>query len=71
MISGAAPGSLRIYPADAALPVATTISFGAGKIRANNAMLLLSAAGEAGRVTVRNDAGAPLHLVVDVNGYFR
>ena len=71
VISGAAPGSLRIYPADAALPVATTISFGAGKIRANNAMLLLSAAGEAGRVTVRNDAGAPLHLVVDVNGYFR
>lgn len=71
VISGAAAGSLRIYPADSTLPIATTISFDAGKIRANNAMLLLSAAGEAGRVTVRNDAGAPLHLVVDVNGYFR
>ena len=71
VISGAAPGSLRIYPADAALPVATTISFGVGRIRANNAMLLVSTTGGAGRVTVRNDAAAPLHLVVDVSGYFR
>lgn len=68
---GTASGSLRSYPSDATLPVATTISFGAGKIRANNAMLLVSTTGGAGRVTVRNDAAAPIHVVLDVNGYFR
>lgn len=68
---GSAAGSLRIFPADSTLPLSTTISFGAGATRANNAMLLVSAAGGAGRVTVRNDSAAPIHLIVDVNGYFR
>lgn len=68
---GTAAGSLRLFPSDAATPVSTTISFGAGKTRANNAMLLLSAAGGAGRVTVRNDAAGTVHLVLDVSGYFR
>jgi hypothetical protein len=68
---GSAAGSLRVFPADSTLPISTTISFGAGQTRANNAMLLVSAAGGAGRVTVRNDATGPVHLIVDVNGYFR
>jgi hypothetical protein len=34
-------------------------------------MLLVSEGPDAGRVTVRNDSAAPIHLVVDVNGYFR
>ncbi|HYN43323.1 MAG TPA: IPT/TIG domain-containing protein, partial [Thermoanaerobaculia bacterium] len=68
---GAAAGDLRIYPADSALPISTTISFAAGKTRANNSLLLLSEAGGAGRVTVRNDSAAPIHLIVDVNGYFK
>lgn len=68
---GTAAGSLRLFPSDASLPVSTTISFGAGKTRANNAMLLVSAAGGAGRVTVRNDAAGTVHLVLDVNGYFK
>jgi len=68
---GTAAGSLRIYPADSTLPVSTAISYGAGKTRANNAILLLSAAGGAGRVTVRNDSAAPIHLIVDVSGYLR
>ncbi len=68
---GTAAGSLRIYPADVTLPVATTISFAAGKTRANNSLLLLSATGDAGRITVRNDSPGPVHLIVDVNGYFR
>jgi hypothetical protein len=68
---GTAAGSLRIYPADSTIPIATTISFAAGKTRANNSLLLLSEAGGAGRVTVRNDSPGPVHLIVDVNGYFR
>lgn len=68
---GTEAGTLRIYPSDATLPVATTISFAAGKTRANNSLLLLSETGETGRVTVRNDSPGPVHLIVDVNGYFR
>jgi hypothetical protein len=68
---GTAAGSLRIYPSDSTLPVSTTISFAAARTRANNAMLLVSAAGGAGRVTVRNDSTAPIHVIVDVNGYFK
>ncbi|MBK9963558.1 MAG: IPT/TIG domain-containing protein [Holophagales bacterium] len=68
---GAADGSLRFFPSDATLPIATTISFGAGKTRANNTLLLLSGAGGAGRSTVVNDSTAPIHLILDVNGYFK
>lgn len=68
---GTADGSLRFFPSDSPLPLSTTISFAAGKTRANNAMLLVSSTGPAGRVTVRNDAAGTVHLVLDVNGYFR
>jgi hypothetical protein len=68
---GGAAGSLRLFPADTTVPLSTTISFGVGKTRANNTMLLLSAAGGAGQVTVRNGSAAPIHLIVDVNGYFK
>jgi hypothetical protein len=68
---GAEAGTLRIYPSDATLPIATTISFAAGKTKANISLLLLSETGGAGRVTVRNDSPGPVHLIVDVNGYFR
>ena len=68
---GAADGSLRFFPSDSTLPIATTISFGAGKTRANNTLLLLSGAGGAGRATVVNDSTAPIHLILDVNGYFK
>jgi hypothetical protein len=68
---GGAAGTLRFYPTDTTLPIATTISFSAGKTRANNALLLLSATGGAGRTTVRNDSAGQIHLIVDVNGYFR
>jgi hypothetical protein len=66
-----ATGSLRFYPSGSTLPVATTISFAAGRTRANNTLLLASATGETGRVTVRNDAEGEVHVIIDVNGYFR
>lgn len=63
-----AAGALRVYASDSALTDATVISFPAGKSRANNALLLVSGSGE---VTVRNDADGEVHLIIDVNGYFR
>lgn len=68
---GGAAGSIKIYPADTTNPLSTTISYPVGKTRANNTMLLLSAAGTAGQVTVRNGSAAPVHLILDVNGYFK
>lgn len=66
-----AAGALRAYASDSVLTDATVISFPSGKTRANNAMLLLSVAGGSGRITVRNDAPGTVHLILDVNGYFR
>lgn len=63
-----AAGSLRVFASDSAPTDATVISFPAGKTRANNALLLVSGSGE---VTVRNDADGEVHLIIDVNGYFR
>lgn len=71
VVSPASTGNLVMYPATLAVPPPTsTVSFRAGKNRANNANLLLSSDGT-GRVVARNNAAGALHLVVDVNGYWR
>jgi hypothetical protein len=62
-----AAGDLRLYPAGSPLPGTSTINFGAGQTRANNAILSLGG----GAVTVHNDAGGAVHVIVDVTGYFR
>jgi hypothetical protein len=71
IVSPAAAGDLVIYPATLLSPPAvSTVSFRAGRTRANNAHLALSSDGT-GRVTVRNNTNGSLHLVLDVNGYYR
>ena len=62
------PGFLRFYPGDEPPPAASTINFAAGAVRANDAILPLSAAGE---VIVQNGSAGFVHVVVDVNGYFQ
>jgi hypothetical protein len=65
-------GNLRVYPADASLPTASTINFVVNKPRANNAIVLL---GTGGAVSVRCDmpAGSTgrTHFLFDVYGYFQ
>jgi hypothetical protein len=71
IVSPAAAGDVVIYPATlASPPAASTVSFRAGRTRANNAHLFLSSDGT-GRITVRNNANGALNLVLDVNGYYR
>lgn len=63
-----AAGHLRLYPADRARPLASTLNFSAGQTRANNAVVPLDAAG---RLSVY--VGLPqgtTHVVLDANGYF-
>ena len=64
----ATAGALTLFPGSGAAPVTTTISFSAGKTRANNALMaltdgVLSIAG-------RQESGS-VHVIVDVSGYFR
>jgi hypothetical protein len=64
-----APGDLVFFPAGTGVPNASTLSFRAGRTRANNAQVRLSSDGT-GRATVRNRSSGPLDLVVDVNGFY-
>ena len=63
-----AAGALTLFPGSGVAPVTTTISFAAGKTRANNALVGL--AGGVLSVTARQASGS-VHVIVDVSGYFR
>ena len=63
------PGFLTLYPGGTTLPLFSTINYNLGKIRANNAIVPLGAAGD---VTVHCGQGAgTAHAVIDLNGYFQ
>ena len=64
-----ATGNLVFFPAGTGIPNASTLSFRAGRTRANNAQLRLSSDGT-GRATVKNNAAGTLDLVLDVTGYY-
>jgi hypothetical protein len=66
----AGSGDVRIVPGDYAHSPATTITVRPGAARANNALLYLATDGS-GTVSVRNDSSGPIHLVIDVNGFFQ
>lgn len=63
-------GSLILYPGDEGVPLSTSLSFGTGQLRSNNALLKVSADGNAALGAVASLVGAgQVHLVVDVSGY--
>jgi hypothetical protein len=61
-------GFLTLYPADSALPLASTINFAGGKIRANNAIVRVSSQGT---IAVYNGGSQETHFIIDVSGFFR
>lgn len=71
IVSAPAAGDLKAWAAtDAGPPVATVLSFGAGKIRGNNGILRLSSDG-ARAFDILLAATRSAHFVLDVNGFFR
>ncbi|HYC92972.1 MAG TPA: M12 family metallo-peptidase [Thermoanaerobaculia bacterium] len=66
-VAPSAAGFLSIYPTDGIWPGNSTISYRAGKTRANNAIIVLASDG---RATVLNN-GAAQHFIIDVTGYFQ
>lgn len=61
-------GNLRLHPGGTAPPPASTINYGVGQVRANNAVVTLSDAGEIAAYV--GQASGSVHLVLDVAGYF-
>jgi hypothetical protein len=70
VVQPAAGGQLVLFAADQPLPYSTVISFSAGQVRGNNAVLSLSTDGQGG-ILVNNQTTAPVQLLIDVNGYFQ
>jgi hypothetical protein len=64
-----AAGLLSVYRGDGALSGTSSISFGAGQTRANDATIQLATDGS-GTINVHNTSAGTVDLVVDVNGYF-
>ena len=65
-----ATGELRAFPGNQAVPIASSLSFRAGATRANNGIFLLSTDG-AGTIAIHNASAGTVHVILDVNGFFR
>jgi uncharacterized repeat protein (TIGR01451 family) len=62
-------GNVRLFPAGGAVPNISSINYGAGQTRANNAIVVLNASG-AMSAFAGQPAGTTVHVIIDVNGYF-
>jgi uncharacterized repeat protein (TIGR01451 family) len=64
-----AAGNVRLFPAGQAVPTTSSINYGAGQTRANNAIVSLDHNGQLAAF-LGQTAGTTVHLIIDVNGYF-
>jgi Carboxypeptidase regulatory-like domain len=62
------PGNVRLYPAGAPMPLASTINYATGQTRANNAIIPLNVSGQT--AVIASPSGT-VHFILDVNGYFQ
>jgi hypothetical protein len=68
VVSPTFAGNLRAFPGEGPSPLTSIINYKAGQVKANNAVLRLGA----GEVSLQNDQGTgTVHVVLDVNGYFK
>jgi hypothetical protein len=70
VVAGGAAGNLVLWAGDGELPGTSSISFAAGRVRANDAVIELARDGSR-TIQVRNGAAAAVDLILDVNGYFQ
>ena len=68
VVTPTAQGELTAFPADEARPTTSAISYRAGIVRANNGVLKLG--GDA-LAFYANQSSGNVHLIIDVNGYFK
>jgi Metallo-peptidase family M12 len=70
VIGGTIGGSINLFAGNGSSTGTNTVSFGAGQVRANNAVVQLASDGS-GTLAVLNSASATTQFVLDVNGYFK
>ncbi len=68
VVAPSAAGHVTVYPGGSPAPATSSISFRAGQVRANNAVLLLGAGGLSAVAVI--PSSGQVHLVIDVSGYF-
>lgn len=69
----AGSGRIQLYPGDRAAGLPAPLTYASGKTRANSFLARLSGRGPVaswGTFVLRNDGDQPVHVIVDVNGYF-
>jgi Tol biopolymer transport system component len=66
----ASAGFVDVLPAGLATPPTAILSFRIGQTRANNAIVSLGGT-PSGTASVRNASAGSVHVILDVNGYFR
>jgi hypothetical protein len=65
-------GFLTVYPGDGHVPSTSTLNFGPGQVRANNAVALLAGDGSGTvHALATFSGGGTTDLLLDVNGYFK
>jgi hypothetical protein len=69
-VTPSSAGAFQLFSGDDQPGVPTTISFAARKTRANNVVLKLAGSGS-GTLGVASTASGPVHLVIDINGFFQ
>ncbi|HEY6554078.1 MAG TPA: hypothetical protein VI669_12040, partial [Vicinamibacteria bacterium] len=69
VVTPSAGGFVRLAPAGAIVPQTSTVNFGPGQIRANNAVVAVGVGGQI--VATLGAATGQAHLILDVVGYFR
>lgn len=67
VVPGASGGYLTAWRSDDPEPVSSVLNFAASAVVSNTAIVALSAAGT---IKVRNRSGAPVHIIVDVQGWY-
>lgn len=61
-------GFLTLYPADASLPMAISMAYRTGKTRATGSIVRIS---PSGALRVYNNGPSAIHVLIDINSYFR
>jgi hypothetical protein len=68
VVGPAAPGYLTVFPAGSVMPLASTLNYRIGLVRANNAIVPLGTGGAIG--VFCGQGSGTTHLLIDVNGFF-
>ena len=71
VVQPAEPGFLSFFAGDAPVPATSTLNFASGDVRANNSILALASSGTGTVALFNSTATQPVHVLVDVSGYFQ